>query len=66
MPRSVWEMLAWSGLACVIVAGFLRWTGWSWFAVLGLGALLLGLVFVAYFVLVSTGMDLRAVDRRDD
>ena len=66
MPRSVRELLVWSVIACVVVAGFLRWTGWSWMAVVGFGALLLSLLGLAYFLLVSSGVDLRALDRPDD
>jgi hypothetical protein len=59
-------MITWSVIACVLVAVFLRWTGWSWVAVIGIGALLLVVVGATYFVLISSGMDLRALDRRDD
>lgn len=66
MPGSVREMITWSVIACVLVAVFLRWTGWSWVAVIGIGALLLVVVGATYFVLISSGMDLSALDRRDD
>jgi hypothetical protein len=59
-------MITWSVIACVLVAVFLRWTGWSWVAVIGIGALLLVVVGATYFVLISSGMDLSALDRRDD
>jgi hypothetical protein len=59
-------MFLWSVVACVLVAGFLKWTGWSWLGVVGLGALLLSLVALAYFLLVSSGIDVRALDRRED
>lgn len=59
-------MLVWSVIACVFVAGFLKWLGWSWIAVIGLGALLLSLVGLAYFVVISSGMDLRGLERRDE
>jgi len=59
-------MFAWSVIACLLGAAFLRWTGWSWFAVVGSGALLFVLVGVAYFLLISSGLDLQALDRAND
>jgi hypothetical protein len=59
-------MFLWSVIAGALVAGFLKWTGWSWMGVVGIAALLLTLVALAYFLLVSSGMDLRGLDRHED
>jgi len=50
----------------LLVAAFLRWTGRPWVAVIAIGVLLLALVGAAYFVLMSSGIDLRALDRHED